>query len=158
MLLIERAGTGDRDPHAGQMAFPGGRIESDDDSPEAAAIRETEEEVGFRPPAPALGALPPLFTYASFSQMQPFVFHTTAPHTSLPLQLSTDEIARACWTPWDDLMATFRMEWFERSGMRFQTPVFNVAATDFPVVWGATAMVLKNIRDRFSSLQMEQMP
>jgi 8-oxo-dGTP pyrophosphatase MutT (NUDIX family) len=44
-LLMQRAHH-KNDPWSGQMSFPGGKLESDDASAKAAAIREVEEEVG----------------------------------------------------------------------------------------------------------------
>lgn len=45
VLLMQRA-FHPKDPWSGQMAFPGGKIDPEDDSAKAAAIREAYEEVG----------------------------------------------------------------------------------------------------------------
>ncbi len=47
VLLTRR--TDHLDDHAGQVSFPGGRIEAFDQGPEAAALREAEEETGLPP-------------------------------------------------------------------------------------------------------------
>ncbi|GAA0193016.1 NUDIX hydrolase [Glutamicibacter creatinolyticus] len=46
LLFVTRAAT--LRNHAGQIAFPGGGIDPEDDSPAAAALREAEEETGVR--------------------------------------------------------------------------------------------------------------
>lgn len=50
VLLTKRTSTLRR--HAGQVAFPGGRIDPDDGSPERAALREAQEEIGLDPAHP----------------------------------------------------------------------------------------------------------
>jgi 8-oxo-dGTP pyrophosphatase MutT (NUDIX family) len=60
VLLIERAH--DIRSHAGQVAFPGGRVDPDDAGVVAAALREAVEETGIDPSGvQVLGALPELF-------------------------------------------------------------------------------------------------
>tara|TARA_A100001037_G_scaffold304195_1_gene340241 strand:+ start:1790 stop:2500 length:711 start_codon:yes stop_codon:yes gene_type:complete len=59
VLLTERAA--DLRAHAGQISFPGGRIEDDDPHPEAAALREAEEEIGL--PATSTEIIGRLDTY-----------------------------------------------------------------------------------------------
>ncbi|MFQ5995631.1 MAG: CoA pyrophosphatase [Acidiferrobacterales bacterium] len=47
ILLTQR--TAHLNDHAGQISFPGGRVEPDDENPKATALRETEEEIGLSP-------------------------------------------------------------------------------------------------------------
>ena len=80
LLLTKR--TSHLKKHAGQVSFPGGRIDPEDAHPEAAALREAEEEIALDPAmveivgrmddyvtgtgyiiTPVLGLLPPGLTY-----------------------------------------------------------------------------------------------
>ena len=54
--------------HAGQVAFPGGKIDEEDRGAIAAALREAQEEVGLEPAgADVVGELPPYFTGSGYS-------------------------------------------------------------------------------------------
>jgi 8-oxo-dGTP pyrophosphatase MutT (NUDIX family) len=65
IILTER--TAHLSSHAGQIAFPGGKIEADDASPLAAAVRETQEEIALDPTfIEPLGYLPTYRTGTGF--------------------------------------------------------------------------------------------
>lgn len=72
--------------HAGQISFPGGRVEDDDPSPVATALRETEEEIGLaRKHVEILGFLPEYHTGTGF-RVTPVVALLTPPFDLSPIR------------------------------------------------------------------------
>ena len=68
VLLIRRAD--EMNKHAGQVAFPGGRVDEEDADTVAAALREAHEEVGIPPDTvDVLGCLDPYLTITGFEVM-----------------------------------------------------------------------------------------
>jgi 8-oxo-dGTP pyrophosphatase MutT (NUDIX family) len=136
--------------HAGQISFPGGRIEDDDADAVAAALREAEEEVGLpRSAVDVIGMLPHYTTVTNYV-VTPVVALVTPPFT---LRLDAFEVAEAFEVPLDYLMtpAHHQRHEFEFNGQRRQflsMPWDGVGDDGLPrryFIWGATAAMLRNL-------------
>lgn len=99
LLLIERA-THPEDPWSGHMAFPGGRVDPSDPSPQAAAVRETLEEVGLSlADAEVLGRLDDIEGRHA-GRALPLVISAHVFHHAEPGNLELNhEVASAHWVP-----------------------------------------------------------
>jgi 8-oxo-dGTP pyrophosphatase MutT (NUDIX family) len=127
--------------HAGQIAFPGGRIEASDADPGAAALREAEEETGL-PPARVrlIGQLDTYVTRTGF-EVVPMVGLVTPP---FPIAPDSFEVAEVFEVPLGFFLAPENRERHSRiyQGKARQFYVFPYG--DYHV-WGATAGMMVNL-------------
>ncbi len=74
ITFIQRAQSHPEDKHAGQISFPGGKLDPSDISFQDCALRELEEELGIDSSnVKILGQLTPLYVYVSNFLVYPFV-------------------------------------------------------------------------------------
>lgn len=142
ILLTRRAPALSR--HAGQIAFPGGRVEASDATPLAAALRETEEEIGLtRETITPLGYLDPYFTGSGY-RVLPVVSIVTPPFALL---INPDEVEEAFEVPAQFLMDPANHLWHvrDRDG---QARGHYAMPFGERYIWGATAGILRNLYDR----------
>lgn len=137
VLLTERAGT--LRQHSGQVAFPGGRSEAEDDSPAATALREAVEETGLDPAGvEVLGELPELLLAHSGHAVTPVVAFWRTPS---PVRvLDPAEVARVERVPLAELLADEARHRVRAGG--YVGPAFAVRGL---LVWGFTAEVLVRV-------------
>ena len=130
-----------KDRHSGQISFPGGRLEVDDPSLEAGALREAEEEVGVpREDIQLLGRLTELYIPVSNFLVHPFVGFLENEPTFIPQEAEVKEILEI---PLSELSKDVNKKKMDMPGGR-NIILKNVPYYDFfgNVVWGATAMML----------------
>lgn len=129
--------------HAGQISFPGGRLESFDSGPEAAALRETEEEIGLdRRHIEVIGRLDTYLTRTGF-RVTPVVGLVEPGFT---LQPDPTEVAEVFEVPLAFLLEPDSLRRHSRELMGEQRQYYA-----FPYqqryIWGATAGMLVNLRE-----------
>jgi 8-oxo-dGTP pyrophosphatase MutT (NUDIX family) len=124
--------------HAGQVSFPGGRMEDHDRDVVQTALRETHEEVGIPPEAVAVvGYLPPMPTVTGYA-VTPVVGLVM---DGVPLQIDPTEVEYAFEVPLGFLLDRRNARAMEREyqGRRIATVEFHY---DNERIWGATAHML----------------
>jgi len=143
VLLIERAAS--LRHHPGQVAFPGGRLDPEDDGPVAAALREAAEETGLDPGGVdvvgTLGGLP-----------LPVSDHVVTPVLAwwrIPSPVGVVDVGESSAVfrvTVADLLepANRHLARVSRGGRSLDSPAFLV---DDRLVWGFTGIVLDRVLD-----------
>lgn len=126
------------DDHAGQISFPGGRVEAGDTSREDTALRETEEEIGLERAAVALLGRLPDYEIPSGFRITPVVGWIEPPFA---LKLDSFEVAAVFEAPLEHFLDARN---YERREYRFRGRHRHYMAIPFEgrYIWGATAGML----------------
>jgi len=139
VLLTQR--TDHLHDHAGQISFPGGRMDPGDSSPNDTALRESEEEIGLdRQGVEIIGHLPQYLTVSGYSVTP--VVGLVKPQAEYALDAF--EVADVFEVPLHFLMDPANHQvrvWESDQGSRrfYSMPYEN------RFIWGATAGMLRNL-------------
>jgi 8-oxo-dGTP pyrophosphatase MutT (NUDIX family) len=133
--------------HAGQISFPGGRMEAEDRDPVATALREAHEEIGLQPQdVRVIGYLDSFLTVTGF-HVYPVVANIS---TAFVAQADPNEVDEVFEVPLAFLLNPANARTFEvdyrgksRQLIEFQYQHYRI--------WGATASMLVNLQQRLAN-------
>ncbi len=138
-------------PHSRQISFPGGRLESSDQSLEAGAKRETKEEFGIPPnDIETLGRLSNLYIPVSNFLVHPFVGYLKKKPDFVPDPIEVEAIIEIQISDLINPILRKTKDISTAKGLILEDiPYFDLNGK---VVWGATAMILNEFIEILESI------
>lgn len=153
LVVIKRSRDGGI--HSGQIAFPGGKLESYDSSAEAGALREAHEEINLNSEkVTLLGRLSPLYIPVSNFKVIPIVGFM--PHPPKELQASEAEVAEILYFSFlkHFVQKTTRQVFSTTSKKSsLKVPAYQLNEQDF--IWGATSMILSELETLWNEFRQQ---
>lgn len=131
--------------HSGQISFPGGKYELEDQTLEKTALREAKEEIGIDPSQVEIfGQLSAHYIPPSNFNIEPYLaFAKTKPYF-VKEEKEVEEILEVALDNILDQNLRKRTKLTPYNGVEIETPYFDVQGR---VVWGATAMILSELAE-----------
>jgi 8-oxo-dGTP pyrophosphatase MutT (NUDIX family) len=130
--------------HPGQISFPGGKIDDSDGTPQAAALREAQEEIGLAPEAvEPLGYLDLYMTTRGY-RIVPLIARV---QPDFHLKLNTSEVDAVFEVPLNFVMELKNHQRHSRDWEGITRHYYAIAYGE-RYIWGVTAGILRNLYDR----------
>jgi 8-oxo-dGTP pyrophosphatase MutT (NUDIX family) len=130
--------------HAGQVAFPGGAIDPEDGTPERAALREAQEEIGLDPAlVEIVGRLPDYLTTTGF-RIKPVLAVIAA---EARFVVNPDEVDAVFEVPVSFLMNLDNHRPESRVWQGIERHYFSMEH-DGRLIWGVTAGIIRMMHER----------
>jgi 8-oxo-dGTP pyrophosphatase MutT (NUDIX family) len=127
--------------HAGEIAFPGGKLDADDSDLLETALRETSEEIGLTiSKEQVIGQLEPVVTLNSGFLILPFVYVVD----QIPVLSANAEVEKIFHIPLEPFLKTQAKDPDPSHNLIQEMYTFEYQNN---IVWGASARILKQIRD-----------
>lgn len=136
--------------HSAQVGFPGGKLETVDNSLKDAAVRETFEEVGVPiKRIEVVKKLTQVYIPPSNFKVQPFIAITRETPTFIKEEEEVEHIIEVALPHFldDDVVITKKVK--TSYSVEIEVPAFKL---NEHIVWGATAMMLSEIKDILKQL------
>lgn len=145
LTYIKRASSHPDDKHAGQIGFPGGKFEEDDESLVICALREVEEELGLNiNDIEVLGELTSLYVFASNFLVYPYIGYIDYEPDYIP---QIEEVAGVIEVP---LSLLTDSEYKTNKSMKLAAGIEAVVPgyhVNGHFLWGATAMISSELEE-----------
>jgi 8-oxo-dGTP pyrophosphatase MutT (NUDIX family) len=133
--------------HAGQVSFPGGRIDPGDDGPIAAALREAEEEIGLPPSRVEVIGIADRYRTVTGFEVTP-VLGVLPP--DMPITPHPGEVAAVFETPLDYLLDPAN-QLVRQAEWRGRLRTYYEIQWEGRRIWGATAAMIVNLSRRLET-------
>ncbi|MDC1136225.1 CoA pyrophosphatase [Nitrosopumilus sp.] len=127
--------------HAGEISFPGGKLDATDSDLLQTALRETSEELGLDVSKDnVVGQLTPVMTLNSGFLIYPFVSILN----EIPTLTANSEVEKILHIPLNPLLQTISKDVDPSHNLKDEMYTFEYQNQ---IVWGASARILKQIRN-----------
>ncbi|HRG58333.1 MAG TPA: CoA pyrophosphatase [Bacteroidia bacterium] len=137
--------------HSGQISFPGGKKESEDETLLTTAYRETYEEIGVKKnDIHFITHLSPLYIPVSNFLVQPFLGYLNNLPELLLNEREVKNIVKFPLNQINDPTIIKQINIEASSGLHLTVPAFEINGN---IIWGATAMMLKEIGDLIKNFE-----